>query len=311
MKRGWLVALLMVFGPLAAQEEKPFVTCYLMGQIGNQLFQVATTLSFAWDHDVKAVFPRLHAPEYRLTRSRDVLFFRVDASFLPRPCTHLFQEEADYIYKPIPFQKDLLLYGYFQSWRYFDHHRSRLLEVFAPSETVESSLKSRYGDLLSLDNTVAVHVRTFNLRLHHTKRHPFLGLDYYAQAMQLFPEDATFVIFSDRIGWCKHYFPKLGKNCVFIEGNSDIEDLFLMSKMKNQIMANSSFSWWAAYLNPHPGKKVVAPVSMMHPDHYPFPMTQPNTLYLPDWILVSPNYNAPYPFDMTWYDRSTTSLDGN
>lgn len=301
----------MLVGSLVAQEERPFVTCYLMGQMGNQLFQVATTLSFAWDHDLRAVFPRLHAPEYRLTLSRDHLFFRIDASFLPRPYTRLFQEETDYIYRPIPFQKDVLLYGYFQSWRYFDHHRSRLLEVFAPSEAVEQSLQQRYSTLLSLDHTVAVHVRTFNLGLHNAKKHPFLGLDYYAQAMRLFSEEVTFVIFSDRIGWCKQHFSQLGRNCIFIEGNSDIEDLFLMSKMKHQIIANSSFSWWAAYLNTHAEKKVVAPVSMMHPDYYPFPMTQPNTLYLPDWILVTPDYTAPYPFDMTWYDKSTTSLDGN
>lgn len=305
----FLFVLLVWMGSLIAQPEEPFVTCYLMGQMGNQLFQVATTLSYAWDHGARAVFPRLHVFEYGLIQNRDSLFFRIDASLLPRPCAHLVKEAADYVYQPIPFYKDLCLFGYFQSWCYFDHHRARLREVLAPSEAVERSLQERYGDLLCLDQTVAVHVRTFNSYLHHTKKHPFLGLDYYAKAMDLFPDEATFVVFSDRVRWCKQHFSKWGKKCVFIEGNSAVEDLFLMSKMQHQIIGNSSFSWWAAYLNARPGKRVVAPVSFMHPDYFPFPMTQPNTLYLPDWILVAPDYNAPYPRDMKDYD--TTSLDGD
>ncbi len=294
-------------------QEPPFVTCYLMGQLGNQLFQVATTLAYAWDYGAVPLFPRLNDADYRLRENRDQFFFRLNASSLPRPHASFFQGALDCGVEnaeKIPFQRDLLLYGGFQSWKLFAHHKDELLEVFAPSEEVGAHLKERYSLLLEEKNTVAVHVRTFNSWLHHSKRHPFLGLEYYAKAMALFPAEAIFVIFSDRIGWCKRYFPLLGRRCIFIEGNTAVQDFHLMASLKHQIIGNSSFSWWAAYLNRNPHKIVVAPTSLMHPDLNPFPMTQPNDFYLPEWILVSPDYRAPYPRDMTWYD-TTTSLDGN
>lgn len=124
------------------------------------------------------------------------------------------------------------------------------------------------------------------------------------------PPDAIFVVFSDRINWCKKHFPALEKTFVFIEGNDPIDDLFLMSMMKHHILANSSFSWWGAYLDKSRGKIVVAPESWMHPDLYPYPLRHPNDFYLPDWIMAAPDFSAPYPADMTSYDV-TQSLDGD
>ena len=291
-------------------ETLPYVTCYLEGQLGNQLFKIATTLAYAWDYGAIPVFPDLNRPDYRLNVNRDKIFFRVDASSPPRPFTTQYSEISWHSSEEIPFQRDQILYGYFQSWKRFDHYRNRLLEVFAPADSLKKAIQKKYGELLSHPNTVSVHVRTFNQWLHNIKMHPFLGLEYYKRAVEQFPKDAVFVVFSDRVNWCKQHFAELGRQFVFIEGNDPVFDLHLMSMMKHHIMANSSFSWWGAYLNPSLQKRVIAPTSMMHPDHYPFPLKQPNEFYLPDWILVSPDYSAPYPFDMTWYDV-TQSLDGN
>lgn len=313
----FLCFLFTLASPCWAQEksitadEKPIITAYLWGQLGNQMFLVAAALAYAWDHDAHAVFPDLNKPDYRLSHNRDGIFFRLEAPLeSPRPITRYFTESTWHSSEKIPVQPDQIIYGYFQSWQHFHHHRDKVLAAFAPSEEILSYLKAKYADLINAPNTVSLHVRTFNKKLHYEKIHPFIGLEYYRAAMDLFPPDTVFVVFSDRIQWCKKHFSKMKRQFVFIEGNDFIEDFFLMSMMKHQIICNSSFSWWAAYMNQNPGQTVIAPKCWMHPDYYDFPPPQPNDFYLPHWTIVQQNYDEPYPVDMTWYDI-TQSLDGN
>ncbi len=290
-----------------AEKNPPYVTCIVKGGLGNQLFEIATTLAHAWDHGAIPVFPDLQQDEWNINHHRDSIFFRLDSSDSPRPFSTYYADPDWCSIEPIPFERDQVLDGYFQIWKRFDHYKDRLLELFAPSESIVSDLKDKYSKLLAHPNTVAVHVRTF--AKYYGKIHYFVGMDYYRKAMDLFPEDALFVIFSDRIHWCEHYFSKLGKHCVFIEGNDEIHDFYLMSMMKHHIIPNSTFSWWASYLNQNPGKITVAPESWQHPDLFAYPMTQPNDLYLPDWKIVVPNYDEPYPSDM--YDFDPPPWDGN
>jgi len=287
-------------------ETSPFVTCDLRGGLGNQLFQIATTLSYAWEYDAKPIFPGLLSNEMRIADHKDRIFFRLDAIESPKPFPNHFYEANWHSSEQIPFRPDQKLFGYFQSWKRFDLYRDQLLNLFAPSKSILQTLSSKYENLIGLPNTVAIHVRTFNASLHHSKKHPFVGLEYFQNAMNFFPRETVFVIFSDRIQWCKQHF--FQKNCIFIEGNNPVEDLFLMSMMKHQIICNSTFSWWGAYLNQNPEKTVIAPTSWMHPDIDPFPLSQPNEFYLPEWKLISPNYSAPYPEDMTWYETSIDDL---
>jgi hypothetical protein len=82
-------------------------------------------------------------------------------------------------------------------------------------------------------------------------------MDYYRNAIAEFSDDTRFLVFSDDIQWCKENFK--GDNFHFIEGEKDYVDLYLMSLCNNNIIANSSFSWWGAWLNNTPNKKVIAP----------------------------------------------------
>ena len=304
---------------LAAEErdsiQSPIVTCHLMGGLGNQLFQIATTMAYAWDNGATSYFPDLNKNEYDLIESRDKMFFRLNNSPPPEPCTDFFQESCWHCPDHIPFNPRTSLYGYFQSWKHFHHHRDKLLKLFSPSGLIAEHLDKNYRDLISHPNTVSIHLRTFNIRLHQGKTHPFIGLSYYKDAIDFFPEDALFVVFSDRINWCKYHFSNMFANnpkrqFIYIEERDPFSNFFLMSKMKHHILANSTFSWWAAYLNENPDKFVIAPHYWMHPEYYAFPAQHPNDFYFPDWITVMPDFNEPYPFDMTWFDE-TTSLDGN
>jgi len=88
---------------------------------------------------------------------------------------------------------------------------------------------------------------------HHT--HEDMSDNYYVRAMKMFP-DKKFMVFSDDIGWCKR--SPIFNGCAFIN-LGEIDDLNNMASCEHNIIANSSFSWWAAYLNPNPDKIVVAP----------------------------------------------------
>lgn len=86
--------------------------------------------------------------------------------------------------------------------------------------------------------------------------------EYYERAINQFPK-ANFLVFSDDIEFAKTKF--LGGRFQFIEGQTEVEDLNMMASCEHNIIANSSFSWWAAFLNPNPAKTVIAPKNW-HPD---------------------------------------------
>lgn len=285
-----------------------FVTCELIGgQLGNQMHEIATTLAYGWDHGYHPLFPCLHRGDANIPANRERVFFRLDTSPLPNACSYVFEHYSNFTYKPIPDHADLDLKGLFQCYEYYHHHRERLKDIFAPSAEEYEKLKGRYAHLINHPNTVAIHVRTFNKEWHDLI--PFVGMDYYIRAMNQFPPDSLFVIFSDRINWCKHHFSRFNANMVFIEGQDHIEDFFLMSMMKHHIIANSSFSWWAAYLCRNPGQRVVAPSHFLRPKPYLEPVYRSTP---PGWKILNIELNIkknPYPVDMKAYDRISQSLD--
>lgn len=287
--------------------QKKFVTSRWDGQLGNQMFCVATTLAYAWDNNLKPIFPFLNEHDANKSYNRDRIFFRLDTSNYPRAFKHVIRNYS-MSYIPIPPSLgDLFLDGPFFAWKYFHHHREELIQVFRPSDQILDNLYAKYGDLIANPNTVAIHVRTTSKHIHEHIS-PFPGLKYYELAMKEFPPDSLFVVFSDRIKWCKKNFAEKfpDKTFVFIEGNDHIEDLFLMSLMKHNILSNFTYSFWGAYLNENPNKKVKAPLRQYRP-----PLVWPiQDFYLPEWDVIPYDpINDSYPEDMYWYDEKSTSLN--
>lgn len=122
-------------------------------------------------------------------------------------------------------------------------------------------IKAMFGQGITSIDQVSIHVRRGDY-----VNNPFYTdlskTDYYEKAMAMFP-GGDFLVFSDNIDWCKQQ--EIFRGCEFAEGNDEVTDLNLMASCKHNIIANSSFSWWAAYLNPNPHKKVIAP-KKWHPD---------------------------------------------
>lgn len=282
-----------------------YVSGKTTGQLGNQMFCIATTLAYAWDHNLTPIFPFLNSANANRSYNRDHIFFRLDTT-TPSPTVMSVYRDRELNYKPIPPFRDVVLEGPFFSWKYFDHHREKILALFAPSEKVLNYLNKKYEELISAPNTVAIHVRTTSPQVHRVA-FPFPGLNYFALAIEQFSDDSIFVVFSDRINWCKKNFSERfpDKTFVFIEGNDHIEDLFLMSMMKHHILSNLTYSWWGAYLNQNPDQIVYVPERQAY-DERSWPIED---FYLPEWKIIPYDFTKdPYPNDMFNYDKKSQSL---
>lgn len=126
----------------------------------------------------------------------------------------------------------------------------------------EEDIKQMFGKGIGYLSQVGIHIRRgdyignpFYVDLTQT--------DYYERAMALFPSE-KFLVFSDDQEWCKEKFKDNPDVQVMDKGN-EVEDLNLLASCKDIIIANSSFSFWAAYLNPNPSKRIIAPLQW-HPD---------------------------------------------
>ncbi|MGH7890571.1 MAG: alpha-1,2-fucosyltransferase [Thermodesulfobacteriota bacterium] len=242
-----------------------YVSCQLDGQMGNQMFQIATTVAYALDHQCECSFPHLkEALNGQL--NHQYVFHRLNIDpFPPDAPFHLYSQHEHALYNeyaPIPFDgRNLCLQGYFQNEKYFSHHSAVIRQLFAPAEKILTTIDSMYGDILKKP-TVAVHVRTY----FPEKISPDIGgiqegnMSYYIEALAHFSDDFTFLVFSDCPEWTRTHFPRIRSRIEFIERNPHYIDFYLMSSCHHQIVSpRSSFSWWAAWLNPNPNKIVIAP----------------------------------------------------
>lgn len=201
------------------------------GRLGNQLFQIASTIGIAKKYNFEFGFPNWNYEKY----------FNLHNCFGKYSNINLSHSEKFQYYYEIPKYDNMNLFGYFQSWKYFEHCKQFILDSFKIRKTIidKCFIHVRRGDYLLL-----------------SEHHPNLTLEYYNNAIFIMEEKGfkEFIVMSDDIHWCKHNF--LDKKFEFHNGN-EIEDLYLMMSCKAAIIANSSFSWWGAYLGNH--DNVIAP----------------------------------------------------
>lgn len=262
-------------------EGPPFVEGKLTGQLGNQMFVIAATVSLALDHDAIAVFPDFLSDQTNgIPFNFERIFYHLNTS---KPLISSEYHEPFYHYSPILYQENMALYGYFQSEKYFARHKKEILELFAPPPEIREYLQEKYRDLLAHPNTVALHLRSYHD--HDPQQEVFVqyGENYCEKAMALFPEDALFVVFSNRMDDCKKELAAIQRPMIFIEGELYYHDFYLMSFCKHNIICNSSFSWWAAYLNPNPDKRVIAPPRWYTPDSG----LNDQDVVLQEWVRVA------------------------
>lgn len=233
------------------------ISTSLAGGLGNYLFQTAIAYSKSLDDNLNFIVDEndVAVVHNKIDTYKNNIFRKINFNTLNN-FNFNFYTEREFKYNELPkFTESVKLLGYFQSEKYFLHNRNKILDFYSIDDNSNEKIIDKYGKILT-ENTCSIHVRRGDY-LKLPNHHPVCTLDYYNEAIKQFPEETVFLVFSDDIEWCKNVFK--GKNYIFIEGNQDYVDLWLMSLCKNNIIANSSFSWWGGWLNQNVDKKIIAP----------------------------------------------------
>lgn len=171
---------------------------------------------------------------------------------------HFFDEGLLRVKPPV------LLDGYWQCARYMQIANSFINSSFRFPEVIGPVSKKLLEDM-SAGESIALHVRRGDYVSNPTFNavHGVCGVEYYRTAIALlcgYLRQPQFYVFSDDLDWARDHLP-LPQEAVFIDHNQDapVEDLRLMAACRHNIIANSSFSWWGAFLGSHPDKRVIAP----------------------------------------------------
>ena len=220
-------------------------------RLGNNLFQLAAALSLS--SEITICVPLEN--EYQATLKFSDTFFKGFPILNYVPDGIQIYEEPFYHYNQIPYiaGSDLILKGYFQSYRYCD--KSLILNQFSIDERTLAFIKLTYPEIIN-ERFTSIHVRRGDY-LKMPYKHPFCGLKYYQKAINLIGKNEQFIVVSDDIKWCKKHLNL--EKIIFVENTTPIIDLYIQSFCKNNILSNSSFSWWGTFLSKHEDKIVIAP----------------------------------------------------
>lgn len=258
-----------------------------LGRLGNQMFQYASLRGIAANNGYNWMIPPPSEDPNGFNEWMD------NQIFYPFVLDGLENLNVQYVCGRRPtvkessfaFDEDLFnncpkwvnLEGYFQSEKYFKNIENQIREDFTFKPQYVRPSRSMMN---SVEEPVSLHIRrTDYLKLAH--HHNNLGLEYYEEALSHFDNNRTVIIFSDDPEWCKEQ--KLFEDDRFLvaEGNVSYIDLCLMTMCKAHIIANSSFSWWGAWLAK--SQKVIAPKNWFGPDNQHL---DTKDLYCPDWIVI-------------------------
>ena len=262
----------------------PSVYIKSMGGLGNQLFQYWTAFAVArrnacsvvvdtsvgpWSQRLKAPFkakrPFLMDSFQGTEFTKQRLCWVGPWVFpgLARPLNVYKESAFPYDAGVESLRSPVYLSGYWQNPRYFDDFKSLILKLMVP-RVIPDNLDN-WIRMARQSSAASVHVRRGNYVWNLGTRitYPPCSLDYYNRAMSLLKrrvKTKTFFVFTDDVRWCKKKF-KNRKDVQIVSGSldNDAHELYLMSKCRHNIIANSTYSWWAAWINKNKDKKIVAP----------------------------------------------------
>jgi hypothetical protein len=267
------------------QEEKE-ITAHLMGGLGNVLFIVATCFALSKKYKVKLRF-YCNANVWRDGKRRMIQFYKMfekfDIDCVNNRKSGITFREPHFFYDSITIDRrnHSCIYGYFQSYKYFDAYKSEFIKMLHnPYKDEVDHLLTELLKQIAASNDcrpsskkiqelefVSIHVRRTDY-LALSDIYLNLGTTYYEEAISNFSkEKSIFLIFSDDVEFIQK--EPLFQNLVnkHIVTNQDDEYCFwLMSACDHNIIANSSYSWWASYINSNRNKLVMCPSKWFGPN---------------------------------------------
>lgn len=264
------------------------ITCNLMGGLGNQLFQIYTTIAYAYDSNSRFFFSNIielkssvtNRHTYWNTFLSSLKPYLLDPELINKDNIVIVKEKGfTYNALPLPLpiseKKIMMLNGYYQSSKYFESYFqtiNRLLQI----DTFKVNLTNKYLKLINDDQPISMHFRLGDYKK-LPNHYVILSIDYYRAALNYilennrinkkvlyFCEDQDLEDVEAMITILKTEFQTLE----FERADTELEDweqLILMSLCRHNIIANSTFSWWGAYLNIYRQKMVVCPLTWFGP----------------------------------------------
>ncbi len=272
--------------PVRLRRRSGWTTVRVISGLGNQLFQYATGRAVAERTNTRLRFDISYIG-HEADRPYALGDFHIRAEVVdgePRDLAFIQDHEAENAYalerfgatvvreedptnevdKLLAAPANAFLAGYWQTAKYFEQYSSEIKRELRPRMT--DAIRSGREQITAVDQSVAVHVRRGDLASDPGSAGRFgtLDGDYYRRAADLLIErrpDAKFFVFSDDPEWCRAELDLPGPSQIVSGANQPFEDLALISACNDAIIANSTFSWWGAWLGEKPDSLIVAPVA--------------------------------------------------
>lgn len=225
-------------------------TDFNKGRFGNQLFFVSATIGIALRNKTNYGF--ITQMGHSGINYQEIFEEKL-------PITNTIPEikfhQNGFAYEEINIQ-DAELIGYFQSEKFFKHCENKIKDQFKIKDNVIKNVMLKYPNI---QDSLSIHIRLGDY-LNQQNHHPIFPFSYYEKILNKISNNyKSIFVFSDDIQLIKEKF--IGDKFTFpvFDYNNDIYNFVLMSLAKDNIIGNSTFSWWAAWLNKNPNKKVFSP----------------------------------------------------
>ena len=236
-----------------------------LGRLGNQMFQYASLKGIARNRGFEFTLPEEEKFGQRDTNVRDDPFNIYDVFIDLNPDKVGESSNEVLMEKVHGFDEDLFnncpdnvdLFGYYQTPKYFDHIEDEIKREFAFGNKVIHPAKKLFSELELGSEVISLHVRRGDYL--YNPNHPVQSLEYYKEAINMLSpsSDIPVIVFSDDWMWCNEQELFEDDRFLISSNNEPDFDLCLMSMCDYHVIANSSFSWWGAWLAD--SQKIIAP----------------------------------------------------